>query len=136
MHSCEYTHVSSPDPYAAGSELLKALASPIRLAIVDELSHGPRCVHELVTALGLAQPLVSQHLRNLRSARVIKGTRRGREIAYELVDDHVTRIAHDAIAHATEIPQLGQPDPVHPPAHLRPVDANSSPHPAPKDPTQ
>ena len=94
--------MSGNDGFEAGAELLKALASPVRLAIVDELGRGPRCVHELVDALDAPQPLVSQHLRLLRSARLITGERRGREIAYSLVDDHVGHIARDAIAHATE----------------------------------
>jgi ArsR family transcriptional regulator len=86
----------------AGAALLKALASPLRLAIVLELQHEARCVHELVEALGASQPLVSQHLRTLREAEDIEGTRRGREIEYRLQDDHVLHIVVDAVAHATE----------------------------------
>jgi DNA-binding transcriptional ArsR family regulator len=90
------------DGFAAAGELLRALSAPLRLAVVTELSQGPRCVHELVDALGAPQPLVSQHLRVLRSARLVHGERRGREIAYSLVDDHVARIVADAVSHATE----------------------------------
>ena len=87
----------------AGARLLRALASPLRLAIVKELESGePRCVHELVDALGVAQPLVSQHLRTLREAKVITGSRRGREVEYRLADEHVLHIALDAITHAAE----------------------------------
>jgi DNA-binding transcriptional ArsR family regulator len=86
----------------AGAKLLKALASPLRLAIVLELQHDARCVHELVEALGASQPLVSQHLRTLREAKVIEGTRRGREIEYRLSDHHVLHVVQDAIAHALE----------------------------------
>ncbi len=59
-------------------------------------------MHELVDVLGLAQPLVSQHLRVLRGARLITGRREGREIRYSLVDDHVAHIVTDAITHAKE----------------------------------
>jgi DNA-binding transcriptional ArsR family regulator len=38
----------------------------------------------------------------LRGARVVHGTRRGKEIVYELVDDHIRHIAHDAIRHTQE----------------------------------
>ena len=87
----------------AGARLLRALASPLRLAIVQELQDGePRCVHELVDALRVTQPLVSQHLRTLREAKVITGSRRGREVEYRLADEHVLHIALDAIAHANE----------------------------------
>ena len=91
------------DELAAGAALLRALASPLRLAIVVELQGSARCVHELVDALGVAQPLVSQHLRTLREAKVISGSRRGREVEYRLADEHVLHIALDAITHATEI---------------------------------
>ncbi|MGH3434245.1 MAG: ArsR family transcriptional regulator, partial [Thermocrispum sp.] len=46
---------------AAAGELLRALAAPVRIAIVLQLRAGERCVHELVDALGVAQPLISQH---------------------------------------------------------------------------
>ncbi len=84
------------------SELLKSLAAPVRLAVLLELDSGPRCVHELVDALGVSQPLVSQHLRVLRSARLVAAERRGREVVYRLLDDHVARIVGDAIRHSEE----------------------------------
>ncbi len=94
--------VNGQEAYEAAGELLRALAAPVRVAIVTELANGHRCVHELVDALGVAQPLVSQHLRVLRGAGVVRGSRRGREIAYSLVDEHVAHIVADAISHAGE----------------------------------
>lgn len=93
---------SGHDGFEGASELLRALSAPIRLAIVSELAAGERCVHELVEKLGVAQPLVSQHLRVLRGAGVVRGARRGREIAYSLVDEHVAHIVADAVSHAGE----------------------------------
>ena len=89
-------------PFDAASELLRALANPHRVAIVMELAEGQRCVHELVDALGVPQPLISQHLRVLRSERLVTGRRRGREVAYELIDSHVAHIVRDAVSHSTE----------------------------------
>ncbi len=86
----------------AAADLLRALASEHRLAIVVELSTGPRCVHELVDALGVSQSLASQHLRVLRGARVVRTQRRGREVAYSLADEHVAHIVADAVTHAAE----------------------------------
>ncbi len=88
--------------YEAAGDLLRALAAPLRIAIVTELRPGPRCVHELVDALGAPQPLVSQHLRVLHSAGLVTGARRGREIAYSLTDEHVAHIVADAVSHARE----------------------------------
>ncbi|GGX07104.1 ArsR/SmtB family transcription factor [Streptomyces lomondensis] len=86
----------------AASELLRALASPVRLGIVRELSGGGKYVHELVTALGVSQPLVSQHLRVLRTSRIVSARREARETRYTLTDDHVAHIVLDAIRHAQE----------------------------------
>jgi ArsR family transcriptional regulator, zinc-responsive transcriptional repressor len=88
--------------YAAAGELLRALAAPLRIAIVTELGSGARCVHELVDALAAPQPLVSQHLRVLRAVGVVTGSRRGREMEYALTDQHVAHIVADAVSHAAE----------------------------------
>jgi DNA-binding transcriptional ArsR family regulator len=89
--------------YAAAGELLRALAAPLRIAIVTELRGGARCVHELVETLDEPQPLVSQHLRVLRGAGVVKGARRGRETEYSLTDEHIAHIVADAVLHAAEL---------------------------------
>lgn len=79
----------------AASDLLRALASPMRIAIVLALQEDARCVHELVGSLGVSQPLVSQHLRVLKDAGVVSGERNGREIMYSLVDHHIVHIADE-----------------------------------------
>jgi DNA-binding transcriptional ArsR family regulator len=97
------SNAAHPTPdYAGAGELLRALAAPLRIAIVVELDVAPRCVHELVDALDAPQPLVSQHLRVLRSAGVVTGERRGREVVYSLADAHVAHIVNDAVTHARE----------------------------------
>jgi DNA-binding transcriptional ArsR family regulator len=93
---------AADQPLEAASELLRALASPVRLGIVRELASGGRRVHELVDALGVSQPLVSQHLRVLRTSRIVTARRQAREIEYTLTDDHVAHIVLDAIRHAAE----------------------------------
>jgi ArsR family transcriptional regulator, zinc-responsive transcriptional repressor len=86
----------------AAGELLRALAAPVRIAIVLQLRESQRCVHELVDALGVPQPLVSQHLKILNAAGVVAGERSGREVLYRLADHHLAHIVVDAVAHAGE----------------------------------
>jgi ArsR family transcriptional regulator, zinc-responsive transcriptional repressor len=86
----------------AAGDLLRALAAPVRIAIVLELREAERCVHELVDSLGVAQPLISQHLRVLKAAGVVHGERHGREVVYRLVDEHLAHIVVDAVAHVEE----------------------------------
>jgi len=86
----------------AAGDLLRALAAPVRIAIVMQLLESQRCVHELVDALGVPQPLVSQHLRILKAAGVVAGERSGREVLYRLVDHHLAHIVTAAVSHAEE----------------------------------
>jgi DNA-binding transcriptional ArsR family regulator len=101
-------HAESIERYEAAADLFKALSSPVRLAIVDLLVTQPRAVHQLVELTGLTQPHVSQHLRVLRQAGVVRGVRHGREIAYALRDEHVAHVVRDALVHAQE--RCGLPD--------------------------
>lgn len=95
--------MSTPADLEPVSALFKALGSPLRLAVVTALDEaGPLCVHELVSRLGVPQPLVSQHLRVLREADLVRGVRRGKEIAYEIADVHVAHVVRDAVRHARE----------------------------------
>lgn len=106
----EYLHTSDhplpalpPKEILDGAgDLLRALAAPVRIAIVLHLQQSQRCVHELVDALEVPQPLVSQHLRILKAAGVVEGERSGREVLYRLVDAHLAHIVLDAVAHAGE----------------------------------
>jgi ArsR family transcriptional regulator len=83
-------------------DLLRALAAPVRIAIVLQLRESSSCVHDLVDALAVPQPLVSQHLRILKSAGVVAGERSGREVRYRLADHHLSDIVLAAVAHAGE----------------------------------
>ena|ERR1700761_6534184 len=94
--------VHSREMLEAASDILRALAAPVRIAIVLQLLESQRCVHELVDALGVAQPLVSQHLRVLKAAGVVAGERSGREVLYRLADHHLAQIAIAAVTHAQE----------------------------------
>jgi ArsR family transcriptional regulator, zinc-responsive transcriptional repressor len=98
--------LSVPHPnlerYETAGDLLRALTAPIRLAVIDLLADHAYCVHELVDAIGASQPLVSQHLRVLRGAGLVRTRRRGREVVYELTDVHAAHIVRDAVAHASE----------------------------------
>ena len=65
-------------------QLLKALADPIRLDVVQALSGGERCVCDLTEQLGLAQSRLSFHLRVLREAGLIEAREQGRWVYYSL----------------------------------------------------
>lgn len=93
------TRISEYEPV---SGLFKALANPVRAAIVHLLSDQERTVGQLVEDLGLPQPLVSQHLRVLRGALMVATRRQGQEIWYSVCDQHVAHILGDAMKHTQE----------------------------------
>ena len=96
------TELPPRDILDTAGDLLRALAAPVRIALVLQLRESSRCVHELVDALAVPQPLVSQHLRILKAAGVVAGERSGREVMYRLVDDHLVEIVLAAVTHAAE----------------------------------
>ena len=59
----------------AGPSLLKVLAEPLRWRIIELLAGEELCVCHLVEELGVAQPLVSHHLRVLRDAELVETSR-------------------------------------------------------------
>jgi DNA-binding transcriptional ArsR family regulator len=65
------------------AQMMKALAHPARIAILQELIRTNACVcGELVTDLGLAQATISQHLKELKAAGLIKGSIEGTRVCY------------------------------------------------------
>jgi ArsR family transcriptional regulator, arsenate/arsenite/antimonite-responsive transcriptional repressor len=64
--------------------LLRALAEPIRLQVMEALGAGERCVCELTSELGLAQSKLSFHLRVLKDAGLLSAREEGRWVYYSL----------------------------------------------------
>jgi ArsR family transcriptional regulator len=73
-------------------EQFKALGDPVRWMIVRELRGGLRCACELADVAEVSPPLLSHHLRVLREAGLIVGTKRGRWIDYTLNRDALTEL--------------------------------------------
>jgi len=91
--------------YRRLAEMFAALASPVRAAIIHLLSVEGHTVSALVDALGISQPLASQHLRTLRTAGLVDVERIGRTSVYRLADEHVAHIFLDALQHSHEEPR-------------------------------
>ncbi len=66
------------------SAVLKALAHPSRLMIVDELSHGERCVCDLTELVGHDISTVSKHLNVLKKNGIVVDDKRGKQVYYRL----------------------------------------------------
>jgi DNA-binding transcriptional ArsR family regulator len=84
---------------------LSALGDPTRLAIFEMLGAHPRAVHELAAGLPVSRPAVSQHLRVLKNARLVRDRREGARRIYELnpeglalLRDHFAQLWEQALS--------------------------------------
>ena len=64
--------------------LLKALAHPSRLMILDALSYGEHCVCDLTELVGHDISTVSKHLNLLKQAGIVEDDKRGKQVYYRL----------------------------------------------------
>lgn len=81
---------------ARAAVLFHALSDPTRLAILDMLRDGERCVCDLQDALDAAQSRLSFHLRVLREAGLVDDRREGRWSYYRIVPQAVAQV-HDVV---------------------------------------
>lgn len=70
--------------YEARARIIKALAHPARLMIVDQLKTDPRCVREIQTVVGSDMSTVSKHLSILKNAGIVQDEKRGVQVYYRL----------------------------------------------------
>ena len=70
--------------YRLRARIIKALAHPSRLMMVDELSRGERCVCELTDLVGADISTVSKHLSLLKKAGIVQDEKRGLQVFYRL----------------------------------------------------
>jgi len=70
--------------FEAQAKIIRAMAHPTRLMIVDELKSGPRCVCELTELAGADTSTVSKHLSVLKSAGIIADEKKGLKVFYSL----------------------------------------------------
>lgn len=68
----------------ARAAILKALAHPTRVLMLDALSRGDRCVNDLRILAAVSQPTISHHLEKLKKAGIVTERRQGRNIVHHL----------------------------------------------------
>ena len=78
------------------AELFRVLSAPVRVEILFILRKGPKCVGALHTRLGVTQGAVSQHLRVLRDAGLVRAEKRGAFVHYRL-DERAFRKCREAV---------------------------------------
>ena len=75
------------------AEILKVMAHPIRLAIIELLHHkGESSVTDIYQVLEVEQSVVSYHLKNLRMVNIVNSKREGTKIYYSIDSEQVIEI--------------------------------------------
>jgi DNA-binding transcriptional ArsR family regulator len=74
------------------AKLFRGLADPSRLAVLEALRDGPRCVSEVMVATGLSQPSASSHLACLDDCGLVSRERRGKFVYYAIADKRVVKV--------------------------------------------
>ncbi|MGF6873423.1 ArsR/SmtB family transcription factor [Paraburkholderia sp. MM5477-R1] len=92
------------DQVAEPVEMFRQIGDPTRLKIIAACLRVPMCVSYIAARYGLAQTLVSHHLRLLRAARVLRADRCGKQIFCVATDEHVKLVISDMAEHECEHP--------------------------------
>lgn len=76
------------------ADILKTVAHPARLRIIDFLENGEHAVSEICNHLGAAQPYVSQQLNIMKARGILASRRNGTQIYYSIANRNVVKIIH------------------------------------------
>jgi DNA-binding transcriptional ArsR family regulator len=89
--------------FRVAADMLKLLADPTRLRIVWALLHGEHSVNDLAAHVDAKPTAVSQHLAKLRLAKLVRTRREGNRIFYAAENDHIERLAREALLHVDHV---------------------------------
>jgi DNA-binding transcriptional ArsR family regulator len=85
------------------SEVFRALADPTRLKLVLALSVRELCVAELADAIAMSESAVSHQLRLLKTLRLVRHRKSGKQVYYALDDEHVDDLLRVGTRHIQEL---------------------------------
>ena len=103
-HIIEQTKANMPSEeiLEKTAEVFKLFGDKTRIKILSALSEGEMCVCCICDILGMSQSAVSHQLSVLKSARLIKSRREGKQMYYSLDDAHIGAILCTGISHVEE----------------------------------
>ena len=74
------------------SKIFRSLSDPVRLEILEYLRNGEKCVCEIISHVGIAQPLVSRHLAILKNCGLVNVRKVGNRRFYSVSDQDIFRV--------------------------------------------
>src|SRR3954468_8386661 len=85
------------------ADSIQALSAPSRLRILARLHAGPASVNEIADSVGMERSAVAHQLRLLPPLGLVTGERDGRQVVYELYDDHVADLLEQVVSHVEHV---------------------------------
>ena len=98
----------TPEMNRSLAEMFKVFADETRLRIICSLLNEELCVCDLCELLNLNQSTVSHQLQTLRTSKLVKYRKEGKQVYYTLEDEHIDAILRMAIAHIKEKENAGR----------------------------
>ncbi len=96
------SHMVSDDDIYEMSELFKVFGDSTRVRILAGLFQEELCVCDIADLLHMTKSAISHQLRILRTSRLVKARKEGKEVFYSLADDHVKEIFEMMLEHIHE----------------------------------
>jgi len=91
------------------ARIAKALGHPARIAILDHLRKANQCINgDLVEVIGLAQSTISQHLKELKAAGIVRGTVEGSSVCYCIDPKTWDQYGHELKAFFSPLASIGE----------------------------
>ena len=84
------------------AETFRVLGDPTRVRILDALADGELCVCDIASLVGMSESAVSHQLRLLRTMRLVRPRRAGRQVFYSVDDHHILELMRLAETHVEE----------------------------------
>ena len=98
MNTATLSHVKAIEL----AELFRTLSDASRVRIISALLGNEMSVGELARRVRMSESAVSHQLRGLRQMRLIRGRRKGRQVFYDLEDDHVEQLFRMGLDHVKD----------------------------------
>lgn len=98
MEKSIHSRIEKEEQYAEPAALFKTLADETRLRIMFAISEKELCVQESTVVLNVSS-LVSHQMKTLKSMKLVKQRREGKNVYYSLDDEHVLQILEIALEH-------------------------------------
>ncbi|MGC9964967.1 MAG: metalloregulator ArsR/SmtB family transcription factor [Syntrophobacteraceae bacterium] len=86
--------ITNSERFQHSADILRTVAHPVRLRIIDFLEAGEKPVSQICIRLSAPQPYISQHLNLMKAKGILASRRNGSQVLYSVADKNVIEVIH------------------------------------------